>query len=444
MKLLYKSLALGMALWMAAASLIACQPKEQEPAPLPPLDLISPETLYEKLLRDERYQIYVLYDAVSAEGVSRSVDYRIFKDGEALKLYYAEDDEKEGRYKDLTYCDLTNGRLIYRDALYEWVWDRPDEGEKQDDLEDYLIDALPLDPEFMMEDRNFVDLAKGETVYEIDKEAFWEFMEEENTDLPVTLTVQVDGQSYLIKTAYELSDRSTVDCTVRVKFEEKKFEIPKSNVSTEYPTWSSLPKSICYQDDKMELLLRNKVSVTNKGLILTDSIRSDGIQTFAGEGPERLFDGVDTATEWYYDKDGKLKPGADPGKHTGGGPGKCCGEAKDMLAYFFFSTQEEVTVQAYLLTNANDNQDFRYRTPIYWILLGSNDEAAADCTDFYEADWVTLDAVYEDEMYSTDNFEQFGFAVDEHRQGAYRHYCFIAVSGYPQIQIGELELYIAE
>ena len=442
MKLLGKSIAWGMALWMVAASLIACQPKE--PEPLPPLNLISPETLYEKLLRDERYQIYVLYDSVSAEGVSRSVDYRIFKDGEALKLYYAEDDEKEGLYKDLTYCDLTNGRLIYRDVLYEWVWDRPEEGEKPDDLEDYLVDALPLDPEFMMEDRNFVDLAEGGTIYEIDKEAFWEFMEEENTGLPVTLTMQVDGQSYLIKIAYELSDGFTVDCTVRVKFEEKKFEIPKSRASTEYPTWSSLPKSICYQDDQMDLLLRNKVSVTNKGLILTDSIRSDGIQTFAGEGPECLFDGVDTASEWYYDKDGKLKPGADPAKHTGGGPGKCCGEAKDKFAYFFFSTQEAVTVQAYVLTNANDNQDYQFRTPIYWILLGSNDEAAADCTDFYEVDWVTLDAVYEDEMYSTDNFEQFGFAVEEHRQGAYRHYCFIAVSGYPQIQIGELELYIAK
>ncbi|MBQ8287141.1 MAG: hypothetical protein IJX76_00030 [Clostridia bacterium] len=436
----------GLAVLLLSAGVLltaaSCKRSGSAESELPPLDLISPETLYEKMLEDDHYQIHALYDITTAESDQRSVDYSLTKDGATLKFRYKETTAADGEYQEITYADLEAERYIYRDILFDWVYDAPSEEYDNGDLEGYLYNILPMDPEFMLEDRNFMDLAEGGTVYEIDKEAFLEFMdEEEYPDLPVTLTLQVDGQSYLITTAYELSGGEAVDSTVRVTFEDIAVELPEAKLSINYEDWDDLPSSICYTGSYLEAVLEGKRNITEAGLIDADSVRCDGINTYESEGPEHLFDGVDTAEEWYYNADGSLKANASPGSCEGGGPGKCCGATENSPAYFFFSSTEQVTVASYVLTTANDATLYENRTPIYWALFGSNDEAAADCTDFYDADWVTLDAVYDDSLYYSDNFQKNGFDIDTDRQGAYRYYCLIAYSGSDQIQIGELELY---
>lgn len=414
-------------------------------APVPkPLELISPETLYEKLLEDSHYQISAQYDVTTvddttAESYKRTLDYTMVKDGSAIKFRYKENPKAGGEYQEITYADLETEQYIYRDVLFDWVYDAPSKEYDNGNLAGYLYNVLPMDPEFMLEDRNYLDLAEGATVYEIDKEAFLEFVDEEDhPDLPVTLTMQVDGQCYLITTVYELSNGESVDSTVRITFNETAVELPKAKLATNYN--DNPPKSPYYTGHFLETLLENKKSVTENGLIVKSSIRADSIETFENEGAECLFDGVDTYDEWYYDENGSLKEGGNPSLVKGGGPGKVCGNSGTDFAYFFFSTEKPVEVKAYVLTMANDAVNYA-RNPLYWVLLGSNDEAAADCTDFYDADWVTLDTVYQESLRYTDNFEQFGYAIDADRLEAYQHYCFIAISSNELLQLAELELY---
>lgn len=427
--------------------LLGCMPgATTEPEPL---ELISPETLYDKLLDDEHYRICAEYDITTVDAstavcTERRVSYTMIKDGSALKFRYKQESD-DGEYQEITYADLKAERYIYRDVLFDWVYDAPSEEYDDGDLAGYLYNILPMDPEFMLEDRNYLELAEGGTVYEIDKEAFLKFVNEEaNPDLPVTLTMQVDGQSYLITTVYRLSDGEAIDSTVRVIFDEIDVTVPEAKLSVYYEDWDDLPYSVCYTDVYLKTMLEGKRSVTEAGLVDADSVRCACIETYENEGAEHLFDGVDNANEWYYHEDGSLKANASPGSIKGGGPGKCCGATGNTPAYFFFSTTEQVTVVSYVLTTANDASLYQYRTPLYWVLLGSNDEAAADCTDFYDADWVTLDAVYDTRLYDADNFEKFGYEVDTDRQGAYRYYCLIAYSGYDQFQLAELELYTAQ
>lgn len=442
---LIKTATLLLAGVLTAAAFTACRGSdESEPIVRPPLKLISPETLYEKMLEDDYYQIHALYEITTAESGDRSVDYTMTRDGSALKFRYKEETAENGEYQEITYADLDAERYIYRDILFDWVYDAPSEEYDNGSLEGYLYNILPMDPEFMLEDRNYLDLAEGGTVYEIDKEAFLEFMdEEEHPDLPVTLTVQVDGQSYVIETDYQLSDGSAVDSTVRVTFDEISVEIPQAKLSVVYEDESDLPTFNYYPEYMLDDLIGNKNSVTANGLIAADSIRTDSITTYENEGAEHLFDGVDTEQEWYYNEDGSLKDGGDPLLMTGGGPGKVCGDSGDDFAYFFFSTTEPVEVKAYVLTMANDAKKYA-RNPVYWVLLGSNDEAAADCTDFYDADWVTLDAVLNQATNELYNFDQIGYKIDADRLEAYKHYCFIAIGNYPQLQLAELELYYTE
>lgn len=438
-----KSVAALLAGVLSAAVLSGCKTKENtEPEPL---ELISPETLYEKLLEDDRYQIHALYDIITveestAQSYQRSVNYAMIKDGSGIKFRYKEVPDDGDEYQEITYVNLATEQYIYRNVLFDWVYDAPSEEYDNGDLAGYLYNILPMDPEFMMEDRNYLDLPEGGTIYEIDKDAFLKFVDEEDhPDLPVTMTMRVDGQSYLITSTYRLSGGEEVDGTVRVTFDDTAVTLPQAKLAPVYEDWNDLPHSTCYVDYHLDSLREGKQSVTENGLIVTDSIRTDSIETFENEGAEHLFDGVDTYEEWYYDENGSWVSG-NPTEMRGGGPGKVCGNSGTDFAYFFFSTEKPVEVKAYVLTMANDAEKYA-RNPLYWILLGSNDEAAADCTDFYDADWVALDAVYDESLQYTDNFEQFGYDIDADRQDAYQHYCFIAISGNELLQLAELELY---
>lgn len=196
-----------------------------------------------------------------------------------------------------------------------------------------------------------------------------------------------------------------------------------------------------YTGNELNGLVSGRNSLTDLGKIDFLNQYSVGFTPWNyDEDMHRLFDGIDTFDEWYYNPDGSLKEGAMPDLMEGGGPGKCSGMVSDGRAYFFFSTYEKETVEAYVLTTANDSAKFN-RNPYSFALYATNDMWLFESYGLDYGSWVLLDSPVSGCM-ENQNFVSYGFTVDD--PGAYRYYC-LAIEYVPgtQFQLGELSLYIA-
>lgn len=196
-----------------------------------------------------------------------------------------------------------------------------------------------------------------------------------------------------------------------------------------------------YVGSDLNGLVSGRNSLTDLGKIDLGNQYSVGFTPWNyDEDMHRLFDGIDTFDEWYYNPDGSLKEGAMPDLMEGGGPGKCSGMVMDGRAYFFFSTYEKETVEAYVLTTANDSAKFS-RNPYSFALYATNEPDLFESYGLDYGSWVLLDSPVSGCM-KNQNFVSYGFTVDN--PGAYRYYC-LAIEYVPgtQFQLGELALYIA-
>lgn len=202
------------------------------------------------------------------------------------------------------------------------------------------------------------------------------------------------------------------------------------------------PNNGVYTDGDLYELLRDKVSLTDLGIIDRFTLHTLSFTPWnSDEKVDKLFDGIDTFDEWYFDEDGSLKEGAIPELMEGGGPGKCAGMVYDGRAYFFFATEVLVEVEAYVLTTGNDSAKYS-RNPYSFALYGTNDrDAFYDSVMDYSA-WQLLDSPISGCMEDL-NFTPYGFLVDH--PGEYRYYCLAVeyVQG-TQFQLAELELYTAQ
>ncbi|MBQ8383146.1 MAG: hypothetical protein IJX47_08085 [Clostridia bacterium] len=202
------------------------------------------------------------------------------------------------------------------------------------------------------------------------------------------------------------------------------------------------PGNGVYTNGDLIGLVSDKQSLTDLGMIDQFTLHSLNFTPWnEDEGVDRLFDGIDTFDEWYYNADGSLKEEALPDLMEGGGPGKCSGMVYDGRAYFFFATEVEVEVEAYVLTTANDNAKF-LRNPYSFALYGTNDRDAFYASAMDYSRWKLLDSPISGCM-EDQNFTPYGFLVDH--PGKYRYYCLAIeyVRG-TQFQLGEVELYIGK
>lgn len=176
-----------------------------------------------------------------------------------------------------------------------------------------------------------------------------------------------------------------------------------------------------------------------------------------------LFDGVKTLEQWYYDEEGNLRdpswnPTPENDGPSGGGPGKCGGQASwgdDNGAWFYFALTEEAKVSAYVITTGNDNSKYTVRNPVEWTLYGTNDEEAYNAAiaggvtapitaadyPFDESKWTVLDYVYDGKVEQGD-FLANGYEIDADAQQSFKYYCwYLGYTGDGNFQACELELY---
>lgn len=220
---------------------------------------------------------------------------------------------------------------------------------------------------------------------------------------------------------------------------------------TEETDGSDVPTPPKVKDDGLEELLAGKISLNEAGKIDMESLASVGFTTWneETENIDRMFDTIDTYDEWYFDENGDLLPDADPnaeGGPTGGGPGKVGGPIVDPT-FFYFGLTEKAKIEAYVITTGNDNSRWPGRNPVEWTLYATNDLAtyegcALDGEEFDETKWAKLDYVY-DGMLIEDNFVACGYEIDAANQGEYQYYVWKLGYNNGQMQITELDLFVA-
>jgi opacity protein-like surface antigen len=132
------------------------------------------------------------------------------------------------------------------------------------------------------------------------------------------------------------------------------------------------------------------------------------------EGPQQLFD--DDSTTKY-----------------------CGSSANCEDKYVIFTTDQAVTVKAYIYTTANDNATYTDRNLEAWALLATNTELGDDweLTEDNYTDWTVLDIVYYCNL-PDENYTECGFEIDEENQGAYSTYMFYVLWG--ETQSGVLQV----
>ena len=223
-----------------------------------------------------------------------------------------------------------------------------------------------------------------------------------------------------------------------------------------------VPETPFIVDGGLEELLAGKTLITDK--VDMDSLASVGFNTWneTDENIDKMFDGVVTYDDWYFDEDGNLLEGADPETPKGGGPGKVGGGISSP-AYFYFGLTEKAKVSAYVITTGNDNSIYPTRNPVEWTLYGTNDAeafakgAAAGLNNnpsggddtrttsndipFDESKWTVLDYVYDGGMIE-DNFTACGYAVDADKQGEFQYYVWVLGYNNGSFQITEFEMYV--
>jgi hypothetical protein len=143
-------------------------------------------------------------------------------------------------------------------------------------------------------------------------------------------------------------------------------------------------------------------------------------QDLPAEGPQNLFDNDPTT---------KL----------------CCGTGAIEDHYVVWTMDQPVKATSYVLTTANDNEQYPLRNAEAWALLATNE----DLPDGWDLDednytvWTVLDIVYYTVL-PDENYKEVAYTIDEENQGAYSTYmwyCLYCEGGAEGFQLSEITLY---
>lgn len=142
-------------------------------------------------------------------------------------------------------------------------------------------------------------------------------------------------------------------------------------------------------------------------------VLSSTLGTSDSEGAEKLFDGS-INTKW------------------------CVSFDSENGAYVTFSLGQEVELNKYTFTTADNNASYAGRNPKSWTIYGSNDENCADSS--YEG-WTEICSVTDDETMQDINYTEYSFSADGNTT-AYQYYkiVFTANGGNDILQLSEITL----
>ncbi|MBQ8287142.1 MAG: hypothetical protein IJX76_00035 [Clostridia bacterium] len=441
MKYLHKSVGLLLAGVLTASALFSCKSGNGEPTTTSattaqpeeeaaPQAIVSPGDLYQLLLRTADYTI-------ETELVQTYPDYKYIwesnldKDGGLLLISTEERYDREISYRESYYCDLDQSAYYNREGG-DWVRYEESESISFGELADYVNDLLPQDPQRLSDDASYEEYDPEARSYRMKAQVMEEVFAENDWDAPPEeyyLHYTESGERYVFTYYWKDQDITSRMNTV-ITMKEVDLTIPE----VENAPIAEAP----YEGEALDAALQGFRQVDLSERVY--NFYTVGFEPWEDEEARRMFDGVKTYDEWYYNEDGTLKEGASPDAAEGGGPGKCAGTMAN-YCQFVFDFNETIEIAAYVLTNSNDNREFSHRTPVRWTLFGSNDENASDADTAFEANWITLDYVWDGGM-GSENFASYGYLVDSENRGEYRYYCLqITYYSGNQIQIGELELY---
>lgn len=257
-------------------------------------------------------------------------------------------------------------------------------------------------------------------------------------------------------------DTTTTPAPATTTTTKKPVNTPPVTETTEPQPEAEVPKTPGAGLDEL-LAGKTKVEVDMTQLGVVDFDAWDDANN--GENLDKLFDGIMTEQDWYYNEDGTIKEGASIENAQGGGPGKIGGDCRfgdDNGAWFYFALTEEAKLTAYVIWTGNDNSTYMDRNPVEWKLYGTNDAEAfaagaaaglanntgendtrVTLTDipFDESKWTCLDDVY-DGAVEQGNFLANGYEIDADKQQSFKYYCWYL--GYTEggsFQACELELF---
>lgn len=433
-------LAIGMAL-ITLLSLVACSGSAAttsaattEPAPVeqePVRTLLSPGELFDLLLKTADFTVeskllqeYPNYDYVH--------HYSMEKDDSRIKTRVYEKDGALDAMERVNYADLEQS-IYYLQHPKDWVFKPLENTFFADGLETFLYDLSPMADNKPWKDRNYEAYDPETESYQMKRSVLKRVFSQNGWETPpdeFSLTYSMQHGKYVFVYAWKTNSVTS----------EMRTEITLKNTYVALPKAENDPVAETpYQGEKITTILNNF-----ERLDFSENLShfyTVGFSEFGDdEAAERMIDGIKTYDQWYYNEDGSLKEGAFPESAEGGGPGKCAGTIADYCE-FVFHLEYGQTIAAYVLTNANDNEEFTYRTPVRWALLGTNDDRAADPSTAMDAEWFIIDYVWDGGM-SNENFAEGCYLVDKENRGYYRYYCFEVVrySG-NQFQLGEIEFY---
>ncbi|MBQ8383144.1 MAG: hypothetical protein IJX47_08075 [Clostridia bacterium] len=409
-----------------SSSATTAQPETEEA----PRAIVSPEELHKLLLNTADFaveskllQTYPTYEYVW--------NYSMEKDGDLIKTDFYEKDGAFDAVEETNYADLERA-VYYEIRPNDWIFYPLENTFYADGVSAFLYDLSPMDGNLLWKDSSYEAYdpetvsysVKDSVLKKVFRENDWDTLPEEYS-LTYTEAYGKYTFTYYWKDGSVTSEMKTV-----VTLRDTVVSLPKA----ENDPIAEVP----YQGEKMEIILNNfdQIDLTTQ---LAD-FYTIGFTPWEGEEAERLFDGVKTYEQWYYDADGNLKEEADPDAAEGGGPGKCAGVIAN-YCQFVFRFEHIKKIAAYVITNANDNEEFDDRTPARWTLFGTNDELAADPETAEDAQWVIVDYVWEGGIES-ENFAENCYLIDKENRGYYQYYA-IEITDYSgnQLQIGELEFY---
>ncbi len=441
MKHLVKQVAILLAGVLATSVLLSCESKTaplstaatttaQAADPPAPKEILSPEELYNLLLRTPDYTVESKLEQ-SYPGYEYIWEHSMEKDGDLLKTKVFEQDGAFVRQDEENYCDLKD-RVYYQIERNDWFMRPHSDSFFVGELKDFLEDLLPVDSKRLCNDENYGEYEPERRQYSLNPSVLEDVFAENDWEQPPEkyyLTFSERSGNY--RFTYYWKDGQVI-----TKYETL---ITFCDVSVTLPVAENAEiAETPYEGEALDALLKGLAPVD---LTQAKKFYTIGFSAWEDEEAERLFDGVKTYEQWYYNEDGTLKEGAFPESGEGGGPGKCAGMI-DNYSQLIFRFEQRVEICAYVLTNANDNEEFGHRTPVRWCLYGTNDPKAAASDTAYDAEWILMDHVWESGM-SSENFASFGFTVDPENREPFNYYCLelMAINGY-QIQIGELEFYV--
>lgn len=398
---------------------------------IPTQGIVSPQELYNLLLNTSDFTVESQWTRKDG-GDTTHWKYSMKKDGDVIVTDYTEQKGTDQLEEEINFADLGRSRY-YEIVGNDWLFYSLENTFFADGVSAFLYDLSPMDGKRLWKDESYEPYDPENRRYRVKDSVLEEVFAENGWPQPPSqylLTYTEQSGEYRFVYSWREGEASMSMRTI-IRCEENNLELP----TAENDQIAETP----YTGEAMDAMLTGLRKID----LSTEMVQfyTVNFNSWEGEEAERLFDGIKTKEQWYYNEDGSLKENAFPELGKGGGPGKCAGMIGDYTQFVFcFPTKTEIS--AYVLTNANDNEEFGHRTPVRWSIYATNDACANDPDTAIEAEWVLIDYVWEGGM-QDENFFSGGYRIDSENCDRYYCYCLEiqAVSGY-QFQLGEIEFYI--